>query len=88
MNCQLMLRISGIATDLAKRRQRDGCGPCVTSVIKTFNEASLQIGRLRPKQRVRFINIANHVMNHADRYTQVKGNPDIRKSPADLRGIQ
>ena len=54
-------------------------------IIKTFNERWFQGWAATPEeQRVKFINIAQHVMNDANYQTQVVNNPDKQNSQLAL----
>jgi len=58
------------------------------AIIQTFNERFFAGWDATPEeQRVKFINIANHVMNHADFVTQVQNNPDEQNSRLALEKI-
>lgn len=58
------------------------------AIIQTFNERFFAGWDATPEeQRVKFINIANHVMNNADFVTQVQNNPDEQNSRLALEKI-
>ncbi len=55
----------------------DGDKDPLDEIVRAFNERHFAGWEATPKeQRVKFINIAKHVMNHADYKAQVEDNPD------------
>lgn len=57
-------------------------------IINMFNERFFVGWNATPEeQRVKFINVANHVMKHADFITQVQNNPDEQNSQLAMEKI-
>ena len=66
----------------------DGDKDPLDEIVRAFNERNFAGWDATPEeQRVKFINIANHVMNHADYKTQVEDNPDSQNRQLALERL-
>lgn len=66
----------------------DGDKDPLDEIVRAFNERHFAGWEATPEeQRVKFINIAKHVMNHADYKAQVEDNPDIQNRQLALERL-
>ncbi|WP_165668517.1 type I restriction endonuclease subunit R [Metapseudomonas otitidis] len=66
----------------------DGDKDPLDEIVRTFNERHFAGWEATPEeQRVKFINIAKHVMNHADYKVQVEDNPDSQNRQLALERL-
>lgn len=66
----------------------DGDKDPLDDIVRAFNERHFAGWEATPEeQRVKFINIAKHVINHADYKAQVEDNPDIQNRQLALERL-
>jgi type I restriction enzyme R subunit len=66
----------------------DGDKDALDEIVRAFNERHFAGWEATPEeQRVKFINIAKHVMNHADFKAQVEDNPDSQNRKLALERL-